>query len=453
MKALWTSGAIAAACDGAASADFTVDGVTFDSREVKAGDIFIAMRGEKADGHAYVEGAHANGAAGFLVEQPVPYPHVVVADGFAALRALGRAGRARTRATVIGVTGSVGKTGSKEALRLSFERIAPGRAHASEKSYNNHTGVPLSLARMPADSRYGVFEMGMNHSGELSDLTRMVRPHVALVTWVGAAHIGFFASEEAIAEAKAEIFEGVEPGGAGIWPADNPHAGILKAKIDSLKLGSLSFGFSPDADVRAISAVPSPRGTEVIADVAGRELHLTVGMAGRHWVSNALGVLATVKAAGGDIDRAAEALADLTGLPGRGARVVLDVGGGEAILIDESYNANPVSMAAAIAVLAEMPGRRLALLGAMRELGDRSAELHAGLRAPLTAAGVAEIALVGREMESLAIDGASYLPDADAALAWAKAVLKPGDILLVKGSNGVGLSRVVAALQSREGGE
>jgi UDP-N-acetylmuramoyl-tripeptide--D-alanyl-D-alanine ligase len=446
---LWTGADIAAATGGLLSAPFTAEGVTFDSREVIGGELFVAMRGGTADGHGYVPQASSRGAAGFLVEQPVEGPHVRVADSFRALEALGTAARARTAATVVGVTGSVGKTGTKEALRLAFERVAPDATHASVKSYNNHTGVPLSLARMPAATRYGVFEMGMNHSGEIAALTRMVRPHVAVITWVASAHIENFPDgESGIARAKAEIFEGLEPGGIAIWPADTVHAPILAAAVDAVGARSIRFGWSGDADVRVLKADVGAARTDLVADVLGEELHCRIGMAGRHWVGNALAVLATVKAAGGDLAEAGLALAGLSDLPGRGARAVIAVAGGTATLIDESYNANPASMAAALAVLRDTPARRrLAVLGAMRELGAAGAALHAGLSAPIADAGVAELALVGPEMAALRVTGATRLADAAAATAWARATLRDGDVLLVKGSNSLGLGALVSALK------
>jgi UDP-N-acetylmuramoyl-tripeptide--D-alanyl-D-alanine ligase len=449
MTPLWTGADIAAATGGTLSAAFEVEGVTFDSREVIGGELFVAMRGEQADGHSFVEMAAARGAAGFLVERAVPHPHVRVADSFAALQALGRAARARTGATILGVTGSVGKTGTKEALRLAFERIAPEATHASVKSYNNHTGVPLSLARMPADSRFGVFEMGMNHMGELAALTRLVRPHVALITWVASAHIANFPGGEAqIAAAKAEIFEGLEPGGTAIWPADNDHAPLLADAAARHAANSISFGWKKGADVRVLQADVGPTSTVLVADVQGEEVHCTIGMAGRHWVNNALAVLAAVKAAGGDLAEAGLALGGLNDLPGRGARLRIRVPGGEALLIDESYNANPLSMAAALAVLRDSPAkRRLAVLGAMRELGEETEARHAALAAPIAEAGVAELALVGPEMAALKAEGASHLSDAAAALDWVRATLRDGDVLLVKGSNSVGLGRLVSALK------
>ena len=446
---LWTGAEIAAAANGRLSAPFEAMDVTFDSREVIGGELFVAMRGEQADGHAYVEQAAGRGVAGFLVEHPVPYPHVLVADSFGALQALGMAARARTGAQVIGVTGSVGKTGSKEALRRAFERMAPRRVHASVKSYNNHTGVPLSLARMPADTRYAVLEMGMNHKGEIEALARQVRPHVAAITWVAGVHIEHFPDgEEGVARAKAEIFGGVEKGGWAVFPADNAHAPLLRQEAGQHGLQTLSFGTAEGADVRLLHAEVGPLQSDLVADVAGEELHCRVGIPGRHWVSNALFVLATVKAAGGDLAEAGLALAALRPLAGRGARIAIEVPGGTATILDESYNANPVSMAAALALLRDTPAkRRLAILGAMRELGEASDSLHAALKTPILDAGIAELALVGAEMQALRLDGAVHLADAEAALSWARATLRDGDLLLVKGSNSVGLPKLVATLQ------
>jgi UDP-N-acetylmuramoyl-tripeptide--D-alanyl-D-alanine ligase len=451
IRPLWTSDAIAAATGGIASAPFAVSGVTFDSREILGGELFVAMHGAATDGHRFVGSAAARGAAGFLVEAAVEQPHVQVASTQAALEALGAAARARLApdARVIGITGSVGKTGTKEALAAALARVEPEATHRSVKSYNNHTGVPLSLARMPGDTRFAVLEMGMNHAGEIAGLTRQVRPQIAAITWVANAHIEHFVDgEPGIARAKAEIFEGVEPGGTAIWPADNPHAAILRAKAEALGLRSLAFGESSSADVRLLSADIGPDGTDLVADVTGHILACRIGMAGRHWVNNALCVLASVHAADGDLAQAGLALADLADLPGRGARVRLALAAGEALLMDESYNANPASMAAALAVLAATPAtRRLAILGAMKELGAAGPALHAGLAQPIAEAGIAELALVGDDMRALAVDGAAYLPDAEAALHWARAKLRPGDALLVKGSNSMGLARVVAGLR------
>lgn len=452
MDTLWTSDAIAAATNGTASADFAVTGVAFDSREVGTGDLFIALSGEATDGHRFLDQAFAQGAAGAIVSAPTDGPHVRVNDTFSALENLARAARARTSATVIGVTGSVGKTTTKEALFAALDRAAPGATHRSVKSYNNHTGVPLSLARMPAASRFAVLEMGMNHAGELAHLTTLVRPHVAIVTAIAPAHTEFFPDESAIADAKGEIFQGLEPGGVAIVPFDSPHRDRLIAAAKPYAGRIVTFGTSPEADVRPIEIMAvRTGGTFVSAKVGERELSFTVGQPGAHWVSNALAVLAAVDAAGGDLGLAGLALADLGGMPGRGARLVARIKGGEALVIDESYNANPASMAATLAVLGMEAGRRVAVLGEMRELGDGSPGYHAALAEPVMAARVEAALLVGEAMAPLAqaLEGRIdfvHVPTAVAALEVLPGMLAPGDAVLVKGSNGVGLSRVVAAL-------
>ena len=459
MSALWTSDEIAAATGGRASGVFSVSGVTFDSREVIGGELFIALRGESTDGYRFVDQAGDRGAGGFLVGEPVEGAHVRVADTTAALEALGGASRGRSSARIIGVTGSVGKTGVKEALKLALDRFAPERTHASVKSYNNHTGVPLSLARMPADSRFGVFEMGMNHAGELAALTRLVRPHVALVTWVASAHREFFATEELIADAKGEIFAGLEPGGTAIVPFDSAHRDRLLAHAAPHAATVLTFGAGEGADVRAKRFSLQPDCTTVTADVAGEILTYKIGMAGRHWLNNSLAVLAAVKAVGGDLGLAGLALAGLTGLPGRGQRLRVNRDGGQAIVIDESYNANPASMTAALAVLGEVPplgqGRRLAVLGSMKELGALSDEFHAGLAPAVEAAGIAHLVLVGQEIEPLAAVlrrriKVEHVADAAAAIQAVGRSLRADDVLLVKGSNAIGLARLVAHFQGAD---
>lgn len=456
MSALWTSDEIAKATGGSASAAFAVSGVAFDSREVSDGDLFVAMKGEATDGHRFVDKAFAQGAAGGLVSEAVDYPHVLVADTTRALEALGEASRARMSGKVIGVTGSVGKTGTKEALFQALERSNPGAVHRSVKSYNNHVGVPLSLARMPRTSAFGVFEMGMNHEGELSALTQMVRPDVAIVTAIAPAHIEFFGTEAAIAQAKAEIFEGLEPGGTAIIPYDSPHVATLYAKANAYAARVLTFGLEEGADIRATEAVPAPNGgTLVTATLPEAELCFTVAAPGDHWVSNALAVLAAVDAVGGDLAAAGLALAEMPGLAGRGERCILAVEGGQALLIDESYNANPLSMAATLKQLGrEEADRRIAVLGAMRELGHLSGDLHAGLAAPLSEGQVDYAILVGEEMAPLAsalkgVMAFDHVVDAAAATELLEAQVRAGDAILVKGSNGVGLSRTVAALSAR----
>ncbi|HEU0044309.1 UDP-N-acetylmuramoyl-tripeptide--D-alanyl-D-alanine ligase [Sphingomonas sp.] len=449
MTVLWTAAEIAAACHGTASGDFAVTGVAFDSREVGAGDLFVALKGGATDGHRFLPHAFAQGGAGAIVSEACDHPHVLVADTILALDDLARASRARTAATIVGVTGSVGKTSAKEALWAALDRGAPGRVHRSVKSYNNHTGVPLSLARMPRDSRFAVFEMGMNHAGELAQLTRLVRPHVAVITTVAAVHMEFFADEAAIADAKAEIFQSLEPGGTAIVPFDNPHRERLIAAARPHAGRLVTFGSADGADVRALEVMRSDSGGSfVTARVGERELSFTLSQPGAHWVANALAVLAAVDAAGADLGLAGLALAELGGLPGRGARFRTASG---ALVLDESYNANPTSMRATLAVLADEPGRHVAVLGAMAELGVDSAAYHADLAQPVLDAGVETILLVGEAMAPLATAleqkvNVVHVPDAAAAVAALRDVVRSGDAVLVKGSNSVGLSRVISAL-------
>ena len=449
---LWTAAEIAAATGGTATADFSVDGVAFDSREVGERDLFVALTGEHTDGHRFLDQAFAQGAGGAIVSQPCAQPAVQVRDTFAALEDLARAARARVSGKVIGVTGSVGKTSTKEALFAALDRAPGTRAHRSVKSYNNHTGVPLSLARMPADSDYAVLEMGMNHPGELAHLTTLVRPHVALVTAIAPAHTEFFADEAAIADAKGEIFRGLEPGGTAIIPYESPHRDRLIEAAKPYAGRIVTFGLDRMADVGAGEAMVLRGGASFVnAQVGGRELNFTIAQPGRHWVSNALAVLAVEDAVGADLALVGLALGELGGLPGRGARLDVAAGDGAAVVIDESYNANPASMRATLAVLAREPGRHVAVLGEMRELGDGSADFHAGLADDVVAARVETAVLVGQAMAPLAeaLEGRIefvHVPDAGQALDRLRALIRPGDAVLVKGSNGVGLSRLVSGL-------
>ena len=459
MTSLWTAAEIAAATGGAVVGDFRADNVVFDSREIIGGELFVAMPGTATDGHAHVPQAITRGAAGLLVSKAVDFPHVRVADTAIALTALAVAARDRAPALCVGVTGSVGKTGVKEAIRAALTRFAPDCVHASVKSYNNHTGVPLSLARMPRDCRFGIFEMGMNHAGEIAALTQLVRPQIAVITTIAPAHIENFADEGGIADAKAEIFGGLTPGGTAILPFDSDHFARLHAIAVPFAEKIVSFGMNDGADVTAENVVLHPDCSCITARIGEHRLTFKVGMAGRHWVGNALAVLAAVDAAGGDLAFAGLALAELTDLAGRGRRLRVAAGGGTAVIIDESYNANPASMAASLAVLAAVTprgkGRRLALLGAMRELGDRSDAFHAELAPHVLAARVATIIVVGNAMKPLATALGRQLEVvhvADAAVARVATLrlLAADDVLLVKGSNSVGLGDVVAALQAGE---
>jgi UDP-N-acetylmuramoyl-tripeptide--D-alanyl-D-alanine ligase len=453
VTALWTSDEIAAATGGAASASFEVTGVTFDSREVGPGDLFVAMPGTVYDGHLFVDAAFEAGAAGAIVSKPVSGPHVLVEDTFAALQALGRASRERSRATIVGVTGSVGKTSTKEALYAALDRNRPGKVHRSVKSYNNHTGVPLSLARMPRDAEFAVLEMGMNNKGEIAALTRQVRPHVAVITAIAPAHIENLGSEEAIADAKAEIFEGLQSGGVAIVPNDTPHRDRLVKAARRHADRIITFG-GGDADVHALHAVSAEGGGSLIsAALLESELTFTISQRGEHWVSNALAVLAAVEAVGEDVAIAGLALADLGGLKGRGQRHLIELDGGEVLLIDESYNANPASMAATLKSLGEERdvARRIAVLGPMRELGEHSAELHAGLAPSVREAHVDQLILIGDEMRPLAERVVGHIPldlvtSVDEATEVLRRTVHPGDAVLVKASNSVGLAKLVESM-------
>ena len=450
MSALWTSAEIAAATGGTASADFEVRGVTFDSREVGRGDLFVAMPGTVHDGHQFVDGAIAAGAAGAIVSRPIDAPHVLVEDCARALEDLGRASRERSQAKIIAVTGSVGKTSTKEAIYAGLERWRGGRVHRSVKSYNNHTGVPLSLARMPRETEFAVLELGMNNSGEIAALTRLVRPHVALITGIAPAHIENLGSEEAIADAKAEIFEGLERGGVAILPNDSPHRDRLVKAARRHTDRIITFG-GGDADVHAVHAVRSDGGGSLItASLLDCDLTFTIAQRGDHWIANALAALAAVEAVGGDVAAAGLALGDMRALKGRGERHRVAVEGGEILLIDETYNANPASMAATLKSLGSETGveRRIAVLGPMRELGSHSDALHAGIAPALLEARVERAILIGEEMRPLAealegkveVERASSVDEATAMLL---ALVKPGDAVLVKASNSVGLARLV----------
>ena len=302
MTALWTSDEILAATGGTLHGQpFEVSGVTFDSREVEHGWLFVAMPGTVADGHDFVSRAFAAGAAAALVSKPVEGPHILVPDVPKALTALAIAARQRMSGTVLGVTGSVGKTSTKEALYAALERYAKGKVHRSVKSYNNHTGVPLSLARMPRDSEYAVLEMGMNAKGEIAALTRLVRPHVAMITTIASAHIEYLGSMEAIADAKAEIFEGLEPEGVAIIPEDTPYRDRLVKAARRYADRTITFGHG-DADVAALHAVKADKGGSLVtARLLESELTYTIAQRGDHWVTNSLAVLAAVEAVGADL--------------------------------------------------------------------------------------------------------------------------------------------------------
>lgn len=457
VSALWTHAELLAAVGGKAEGAFSATGVAFDSREIRQGDLFFAMKGEATDGHLFADKAFGNGAIGAIVSEPVAHPHILVDDTMAALNALGIASRNRIDGKIVGVTGSAGKTGTKEALYAALDRSSRGHAHRSVKSYNNHVGVPLSLTRMPRDTQYAVLEMGMNHVGELRELTKMVRPHVAIVTTIAPAHIGFFKDEAEIADAKAEIFEGLLPGGTAIIPADSPHYKRLRTAAEKHAEKIVSFGFSANADVRVLDHVATAEGGSLVtAQLSTGALCFTLSQPGKHWIANSMAVLAAVEAVGGDLAAAGLAMAELGEMAGRGARHQIIFHRGTALLIDESYNANPASMAATISELGNTgSGRHIAVLGAMKELGHKSDEYHIALAAPLAAAKVDFAIFVGEEMQILVeklkagLEGPAefaHCATAGEALDLLRDNLRESDTILVKGSNSVGLSSIIKSL-------
>lgn len=462
--ALWSGeamrAAMAARADGPLPA--AVTGLSIDSRTIAPGEAYFAILGERLDGHDFVPAALNAGAALCVVaaERAEEFagsgPLLVVPDVLQGLRDLARAARERSSAAIVAVTGSVGKTSTKEALRLALG--ASGEAHASAASFNNHWGVPLSLARLPESARFAVFEIGMNHAGEITPLVGMVRPHVAVVTTVGPVHLEFFDSEEGIADAKAEIFSGLEPGGTAILNRDNRHCDRLIARAREAGVADIvTFGRDSSADIRLLSFTPGASGSEMDVALFGRPLRYQLGLPGEHLALNSLAVLAAAERLGADVERAAEALSALRAPKGRGARVSLSLPDGEATLIDESYNANPASMRAAIAVLADVrpsgEGRRIAVLGDMRELGASAPELHAALAEPLLAAGVEHVYTAGPLMRHLAsrLPGASarHVPDSTELVDALLADLRAGDVVMVKGSLGSRMGLVVEALKTR----
>lgn len=463
MTSLWTTGAMTAAmrADEAGRLPEGVSGISIDTRTIQAGEAFFAIQGENRDGHDFVDAAVQAGAALAVIARDKrarfakDAPLLAVDDVLEGLRDLARAARARLTGKVVAVTGSVGKTGSKEALRLALS--AQGKTHASAASHNNHWGVPLSLARCPADAAYAVFEIGMNHAGEITPLTKLVRPDVAIVTTVAPVHLEYFGSLDRIADAKAEIFSGVVPGGAAVINRDIPQFERLRAAARAAGVARvIGFGEHPDADARVERVALAADSSRVDASILGVSLRYTVGAPGRHLVLNSLAVLAAAALAGADLARAAEALAGWRPSAGRGQRSTLRVSGGEALLIDESYNANPASMRAALALLAQAEpgpnGRRIAVLGDMLELGAAGARLHAELAEAAVAAGIDAVYCSGPLMRALFEALPSRLrggyAETSAALEPAViAALRAGDAVMVKGSFGSNMGPLVKALQ------
>ena len=475
MGVLWTAYEAAAATGGTLGArgpaadwqadrlpeeDWSASGLSIDTRTLRPGEVFVAVEGAR-DGHDFLGQAFERGAAAALVSRaprdvPEGKPLLFVSDTMGGLRALAAAARDRNFGRLIGVTGSAGKTSVKEMLRSALG--ACGEVHAAQASFNNHLGVPLTLAALPGSADYGVFEMGMSAAGEIDELTRLVRPHVAIVTTVAAAHLEFFDGVQAIAEAKAEIVRGLRRGGVAVLPRDNEHYALLRARAEEHRARIVTFGEHEEADTRLTGYDWTGGAARVEALVTGRPVAFRLAAPGRHQAINALAVLAAAEAAGADLGLAAQGLEAFRPGGGRGARHEVTLGDKAVTLIDEAYNANPASMRAALAVLAdETPrgaGRRVAVLGEMRELGAGAPELHAGLAGDAVAAQTAVVHTAGPLMTSLRDALPAPLRGAHAAAAAGLeddilADLRDGDVILFKGSNGSKVGALLASLLRR----
>ncbi|MGX7873531.1 UDP-N-acetylmuramoylalanyl-D-glutamyl-2,6-diaminopimelate--D-alanyl-D-alanine ligase [Mesorhizobium sp. ORM6] len=463
MSLLWTSETLVAAMDGRPLGPMPegISGISIDSRSLQPGDAFFAIKGEAMDGHDFATAAIKAGAGVLVVaEGKLPSlgrltaPIIVVEDVLVALEKLGVAARTRSQAKIIAVTGSAGKTTTKEALRHVLSAV--GKVHASAQSFNNHWGVPLTLARMPADCDHAVFEIGMNHPDEIRPLVKMVRPHVAIVTMIAAAHLGFFRNLDEIAKAKAEIFEGLEPDGAAVLNRDDARFKLLEKMAHAAGVEHVyGFGENARSTFKLTKCELHADHSDIAARISGHDMIARIGAPGRHVVQNVLAVLGAAHLVGADLDKVALALADLSAERGRGKRHVLRHPGGSITLIDESYNANPASMAAAMALLNATPvageGRRIAVLGDMLELGDHSAKLHAALADLIVGTGTRTVFLGGPEMRALAeaLPGdikMEYRAGVEDLKPVLLAALRPGDVVMIKSSKGIGFAKLVDAL-------
>ncbi len=446
---LWNSADAQSATLGKASQPFAVNGLSIDTRTLQEGDLFVALQGDNRDGHDFVRAAfEAKAGAALVTHAPegVTGPLLTVAHTQRGLEDLARAARTRSNAKILGVTGSAGKTTTKEILRHALGAL--GRTHCSAASYNNHWGVPLSLAGLPADAQYGIFEIGMNHFGEIRNLVSFVRPHVALITTIAPAHLEFFGNCDAIADAKSEIFEGLVPGGAALIPADSPYADRLASRAAQARVGRL-VRFGNTGEAKLLSFTADGEGMRIKADIMGQMVDCYVGAPGAHIAANAVGALAAVALVEGDVLNAASGLKNFTALKGRGARFAA----GDVTVIDESYNANPASMAAALALLAAAKGRKIAVLGDMLEMGP--GDHHAALAAPISQAKTDLVFASGPEMKALwnalpASQRGGYAENSAALAPQLLGALRPGDTILVKGSFGSKMSVIVEALKARQ---
>lgn len=459
---IWSSSEAEKATGGKSTQEWSASGVSIDTRTLNKGDLFVALVGENNDAHDYLVQAFENGASAAVVSR-IPEgmedkPLLVVADTFTALENLGTAARARCGGTIVAVTGSVGKTGTKELLAAAFGAL--GQTHASKKSFNNMWGVPLSLSNMHAGCDAGIFEIGMNHAHEITPLVQQVKPHIAIITTIQAVHIeNFDTGMEGIADAKSEIFDGFDGEGKAILPIENDWYNHMKAKAEAKGAKVFSFGEKEGADARLVDCLEAANGSRVKVDIMGERVEFSLQIPGRHIAQNAMAVLLAVKLDNGNIQKAAKALGQVTPIAGRGAREMLDIGdpNNKVTLIDETYNASPASMRAAFRVLALVDpgrgGRRIAVLGDMLEMGKDAAKHHADLAMPLKACNVDLVYTCGKNMKNLhdALPANQRGVHRDTSQELAQIVpdvLIPGDVVLVKGSNGSKMGAVVEAMRA-----
>lgn len=447
---LWSAKDAAMATQGQVVGDWDISGLSIDTRSLSKGDLFVPLK-DARDGHEFIEAAYLAGAGAVISENPIlGKPALIVKDSLKALEDLAVAARQRSKALRIAVTGSVGKTSVKDALATVFASF--GDTHKSQKSFNNHWGVPLTLASMPQDAQYGVFETGMNHAGELSELSKLVSPNIALITTIAGAHLSNFESVDAIADAKSEIMDGMEAGSTVILNGDNEYTPRLSEKAQKLGLKVLTFGHG-NCDVSIVTAKAHAGGSNTRLRINYQQYDVTLSVPGEHWFSNAAACMAVAFAAGLNMRKSAMAMRKIMPLAGRGEIISVELDGKAFTLIDESYNANPTSMRAAISILAQAERRKIAVLGDMGELGKTELELHAALSDPLIEAGVERVIVTGECMRALrgALPQkmrALWCQDIDGALQALREELQEGDTVLIKGSNAANLGKLVNILKA-----
>ena len=463
-QALWSGKAVLEATGGTGAAQWSAQGVSIDTRTLKPNDLFVALKGERYDGHGFINDAFAEGAVAALVDcnhhrvsGTADGERIQVADPLQALTNLAAHARARTSANIIAITGSVGKTGIKNALGHVLSSLTP-KTHASALSHNNQWGVPLSLARLPADANFGVFEVGMNHAGEITPLSRLIVPNVALITTVQPAHTEFFDSMEEIADAKAEIFNGLQQGGIAVLGCDDTWFERLNNAARRVNAKVITFGKVQSADIQLVNAEEDGESSSVEVEVEGRHVKYTLSVPGSHWINNSLAVLACCYSLGINVKDVAPAFASLQVPSGRGTRCDIKHKNGNIPLIDESYNANPASMEAAIMTLGKctigVNARRILALGDMLELGDGAKQWHLSLLPVIKDAGIDLVFSCGEQMRHLfdalpsRIRG-EHCNDAVVLAKKLESILKGGDAVMVKGSNGMGMKRVIEHIESK----